>query len=1407
MPQPSAKNWIAVTPSRFPWEQDALDFIHEKFASHPDYFAWSNFEFIASDGTVNEVDLLVASPWGVFLIEIKSRPGKLSGDNYNWTFTGEDGRRFTDDNPLILANRKCKRLKDLLGRQSPFRTRDVPFIQPLIFCSAPNLALQLPPDARNFVCVRDEPEKNKSGIRAAIFKRECPGLRPATERLVDGPTLKAFGQAMAQAGVRRQKRKVGDFVLDQLRFESPTGVFQDWEAHHATTESARRLVRIYLTVLQATKDERESVAAAAEREFHTLSRLSHPGILKAQVPATCDLGSAIVFEFDDRAQRLDHFLAENRAQLDAGARLQILSQVADAIRYAHGKDVVHRALCPQAIYVVREKSGTLRTLIYNWHTGARLPDGSFTGLTNLSVSMHAAQLVEEPARAYIAPESLAPNEEPAEAMDVFSLGALAYLLFGDQAPAGDATELLEKLKVSASRCLDLREIRDGVSPRIARLVSESTRANVFERISLDAFLEHLVAIEDELTRPDHEVADPHEAREGSVLPNGLTVERVLGRGASARALLVKKGDLKCVLKVARDPSFNRRLDQEFQTLKQLDSPNIVKAFDRYEINGLTAFTVELAGERTLGRMLKEDGPPDLELLQRYGEELIGAIEHLDKKGLFHRDIKPENIGIGESGGSRSSKRLRLFDFSLAAASPTELRVGTLDYLDPFLADRKARRYDLSAELYSVAMTLHEIATGERARWKSGQPQLTTEEISLRSELFDADLRDQFTSFFRKALNRDYRKRHDNVSEMLRAWRGIFETVDRPTSHTEPDHSPEDVLSEEVLKYATPATQLSTLMLSTRLMNVIERLNIHSVEELLRFRFGRFEKFRGVGRKTQLELIKVMHRLRQRFPEAEMGQAAEPTAPSEKLPIGQETIEVLAQHAMLIKRGRARETESAVIFPFLGVDAGARDRPAWPSQTELADLGGVTRQRIGQIITEARQRWKGSAPLEALRGTIAEVLLGRGGVMIHSELVAHMISVRASAEEEPRRTQLANAAVRAAVEAEHACESPRFDEYRSGDKIFVALHPELRTYAVKLGRIADQLAATDPLPTPSRVLDELRAVPFPTEVPNLTPPADARLRQLAVSAASSADLSSRGEIYPPGLAAEKALPLARNGLFGDELTVQEIERRLRARFPKCGPLPTRPQLDAVLKEAGFEFEWQPLAANQQGAYRSPRQDSLSSSYSIGSRKQTQFTVLPSAASDPDIAQAATVERRLRTSAAEGGYLVLTAEDGHLDQATRELKSRFDVEVCDLDELFLDALRAEVEAMDEPPAWDVVLAADAAPRDSGDWQNLQYLVERALPKVEQRLRSVRKTCLAIHPGLLARYGHMNLIAGLAADIGRAGGPGGLWVLAPANDSHPLPTVNGVPIPLTNPNQHTRLSVHWLRNEHRAGMPVSP
>ena len=280
---------------------------------------------------------------------------------------------------------------------------------------------------------------------------------------------------------------------------------------------------------------------------------------------------------------------------------------------------------------------------------------------------------------------------------------------------------------------------------------------------------------------------------------------------------------------------------------------------------------------------------------------------------------------------------------------------------------------------------------------------------------------------------------------------------------------------------------------------------------------------------------------------------------------------------------------------------------------------------------------------------------------------------------------------------------------------------------------------------------------------------------------------------------RALALARNAMFGDELTVAEIERRLRARLPRCGALPPRPQLDDLLTAAGFELDWDPLAANGEGAYKSRHKETLSVSYSPGSRQITRYTLQPSALTDPDIAEAASIENRLRHSATEGGYLILTVEPSQLERARAELAARFDLDACDLDALFLESLRTEAERIGA--SWDVVLAADAKAHDSTDWANLQRLVERALPGIEGRLRSGQRTCLALHPGLLARYGHMNLIGGLAADVGRAGGPRGLWVLTPDNGQFALPTLNGAPIPITNKAQHTRLTSALLRNEHRA------
>ena len=167
----SSHRWAAIAESQFPWEREALDWLRAQLPDRDPWHAWTNFEFIDDDGKINEVDALILSPSGFFLVEIKSRPGVVTGDPHTWTWT-TDGREHSYDNPLILANRKAKRLASVLRKQTSViksKTR-LPWVEPLIFLSATNLNCKLAGNARARVYLRGQPDAaDDSGIISVLL--------------------------------------------------------------------------------------------------------------------------------------------------------------------------------------------------------------------------------------------------------------------------------------------------------------------------------------------------------------------------------------------------------------------------------------------------------------------------------------------------------------------------------------------------------------------------------------------------------------------------------------------------------------------------------------------------------------------------------------------------------------------------------------------------------------------------------------------------------------------------------------------------------------------------------------------------------------------------------------------------------------------------------------------------------------------------------------------------------------------------------------------------------------------------------------------------------------------------------------------------------------------------------------
>ena len=1404
--------WHVIAESNFAWEREALDWLRSQLPDRDPWHVWTNFEFIDDEGKVSEVDALVLSPAGLFLVEIKSRPGVLTGDVHSWTWT-TDGRSATVDNPVILANRKAKRLASLLKRQPAITKAKIrlPFVEPAIFLSSTSLSCKLEGLAKTATFQRGRPGTlDDPGIVGALAN----GITNRSLTNVDSQQARAIARGLTEAGIRpsNKHRQVGDYRLGKLLSEGEG--FQDWEAQHVSIDTVHRRVRIYTVATASSPEIRSTRVRQARREFEILEGIDHPGILKVKDYKETELGPALIFDHDPKAVRLDHLLRDSGKDLSITQRLQLVRDIAETLKYAHSKRLYHRALGPQSILVHGIGSGALHLRLMNWQTASRNVGDSASPYTvhHTTGTQHVEDYVEDPGMIYLAPETTRADPAHGPSLDVFSMGCIAYQLFSGQPPAESVLDLAEKLRVGQG--LRLSDVMDGCGARQQELIQFATCPDVLARYeTVQQFLDDLDRVEDELTTPDPEATvDPSVAGKDDRLDGGFTVIKRMGRGSSSDALLVRKdgSDEEHVLKVACDVAHNDRLAAEGEVLARLHHQNIVAHRETLTVAGRTALLLKSAGATTMAEKLKEEGRLSLDMLQRFGEELIEAVNHLEAEGVAHRDIKPENIGIAENRNRKL--QLVLFDFSLCRTPADNITAGTHPYLDPFLSLRRPPRWDLYAERFALAVTLYEMAVGQPPVWGDGQtsPAMLDVEATVESDVFDPVTREGFTAFFAKALKRDYRERFDNAEDMLRAWRAIF--AGRQAVQPGDAGAAEGLAA--IAMTASPLTTMAELGYSLEAQDVLERMGIHNARELLAVDRIRFRYLRGVGDKIRKEIRLTAKELARLRPDLTQGRSTVHDADEEAG--GAVSVNELA--AQLLPRRPAGDDrpEEAALAHYLGLDDNV-PAGSWPSLGESAQANQVDRGTLTAALIKARERWLKNPAFTELRQQLDTLLRSQGQVMSTIESSMALLALRGcAAQDDAERLRQASAVLRAAVEAESHLDQPRFEAFDHQPCALIATASAWADYARQLGAAADACALADPLLPPPRVLETLEGVPLPAVLAADTAPAAAiapsRLLRLAASASRKAALSSRQEIYPRGMAPLQALRQSLGALVGaPQLRLRDIQDRVRGRYPEASALPGRPELDRLLEEAGAPLSWDPSAAGGAGAYRL---STLGSAQTAGtttvfSRHSTEFSAGPEG--DAEVADAAAVEERLKRGLQQGGLLVLTVHPRIARRAEAELLHRFGapgtqpapLQRLNFDALVLKALHDQAAAARVD--WNVVLEADAADRGSRHWINLQRLVQRTLPTLRSALLQGTAPILLVSAGLLARYDLMTLITEVEEHAGRPGHTPSVWLMLPTANQG-LPLIDGVAVPIVNNMQNTRalaLPQAWVENRHRAGV----
>ena len=167
--------------------------------------------------------------------------------------------------------------------------------------------------------------------------------------------------------------------------------------------------------------------------------------------------------------------------------------------------------------------------------------------------------------------------------------------------------------------------------------------------------------------------------------------------------------------LAHDDQLMARFEAEAKVLASLSHPNIINATDFVSDGHSYAIVMEYARGQSLDQLIHEQtGPMRLDHIKDVMLPVLGAMRYAHDQGFVHRDIKPANIILAQKYEDVVPK---VTDFGIAKAltsgrnlTGSSARMGTLQYMSPEQCE-SARDVDIRSDIYSLGITLYEMATG------------------------------------------------------------------------------------------------------------------------------------------------------------------------------------------------------------------------------------------------------------------------------------------------------------------------------------------------------------------------------------------------------------------------------------------------------------------------------------------------------------------------------------------------------------------------------------------------------------------------------------------------------------------------------------------------------------------------
>ncbi|HOI25651.1 MAG TPA: protein kinase [Caldisericia bacterium] len=432
---------------------------------------------------------------------------------------------------------------------------------------------------------------------------------------------------------------------------------------------------------------------------------------------------------------LQNYLSKN-APLPIDKALQLTKELAEILSFAHEHKILHGDLKPGNIFL--NFQGSDPKPIIN--------DFAFPKNINLSSILGGVypsnMLLQD--ISFMAPEQLySQMGKVQESTDIYSLGIIFFHMLSAQSPYPEVKTSIEAAHMHITHpCKSIRDFVSDINPKLEACLQKMLEKNPLDRFqSANELLKELEpekkatpSVIEILTKDQSFVKSIQEFKqsflpkaprgnteenltdtkplEGKVLKQRYRIEKLISKPVLSNLFLgydlEKKQHISIQIPTDSHEAFRSKLKEEFDTIKNLDHPGLIKITDLVE-QGKRIYVIR---EFTLGRPIKnmlQNGKVSIEKSLKIILSLLDTLCYLHALGMVQRDINSDIISVNPQ------LEVKIYNLLISRAKEASSvssvgYMGLVQYAPPEKIAQS--RYDYRSDLYSVGVLLFELLTSK-----------------------------------------------------------------------------------------------------------------------------------------------------------------------------------------------------------------------------------------------------------------------------------------------------------------------------------------------------------------------------------------------------------------------------------------------------------------------------------------------------------------------------------------------------------------------------------------------------------------------------------------------------------------------------------------------------------------------